>query len=159
MTPPSDRWYRKPKPIASVPATLESMRGASMLLVVTVVTVAAAGAATAGSSGLTGGVWALSTVLGKAPVQGTRITSEFTPAGRVSGSAGCNHYGGAFKASGGAIRITSLVSTLMGCPPKLAGQEAVFLKALASARAYHITGGRLTLETAAGRPLLTYKRR
>ena len=132
------------------------MRRAWILLAVTLVAVAAVAVASARSDTLTGNVWVLTTVRGKAPLKGTIVTSTFTPAGNVSGSAGCNHYGGTFTVSGGAIRIGSLVSTLMGCPPKIAAQESAFLKALAAARAYHVGGGKLTLETAGGRTLLTF---
>jgi heat shock protein HslJ len=135
------------------------MRRAWILLAVTVAAVAAVAVASARSDALTGNVWVLTAVRGKAPLHGTEITSAFTPAGNVSGSAGCNHYGGTFTVSGGAIRISSLVSTLMGCPPKIAAQESAFLKALAAARAYHVAGGKLTLETAGGRTLLTYRAR
>ncbi len=110
-----------------------------MLLAVTVVAaVGGAGVGSAQSSPLTGKTWVLTALLGKPPLEGTKPTSVFTPAGDVSGSAGCNHYGGRFAVSGSTIKISSLVSTLMGCPPKIAAQEAAFLKALGSARTFHV---------------------
>ena len=139
-------------------ATLGRMRKAWTLLAMTAVAVAAgAEVGSAQSNALTGKVWVLTTLLGKAPLQGTELTSAFTPAGDVSGSAGCNHYGGRFTASASTIRISSIASTQMACAPKIMAQEAVFLKALASVRSYRVTGGKLTIEAAGGRAVLTYK--
>jgi heat shock protein HslJ len=136
------------------------MRRAWMLLAVAVVAVVAcAGAASAQPDALTGKTWVLTSLRGKPPMPGTTLTSTFTPGGDVSGSAGCNHYGGRFAISGGTIEISSLVSTLMGCPQKIAAQEAAFLKALGSAHTYRIGGGKLILSRADGRALLTYRAR
>jgi heat shock protein HslJ len=134
------------------------MRKAWIALAVTVVAVGAgAGVGSAQSNPLTGKTWVLTALRGKAPLRDTKPTSVFTPAGDVSGSAGCNHYGGRFVVSGGTIEISSLVSTLMGCPPKIAAQEAAFLKALGSARTYRVSGGKLVIAGAGGRALLTYR--
>lgn len=136
------------------------MRTAWMLVALTVVAVVAgAGAASAQPDGLTGKTWVLTSLRGKAPVHGTTLTSVFTPAGDVSGSAGCNHYGGRFTVSGDAIEISKLVSTLMGCPQKIAAQEAAFLKALGAAHTYRVGGAKLILSRADGRALLTYTAR
>lgn len=131
------------------------MRKAWIVLAVTVAI--GAGGASAQSSALTGKIWVLTTLLGKAPLPGTELTSEFTPSGSVSGSAGCNRYGGKFTGSGSTIRISSIASTQMACAPKLMAQEGAFLKALASARSYRVNGGKLTLKTAGGKAVLTYK--
>jgi len=90
-------------------------------------------------------------------VPGTDLTSEFTSARRMSGSAGCNHYGAKFTHSGSAIKISSIASTQMACVPKIMAQESVFLKALASARSYSVSGGKLTLKASDGQALLTFK--
>ena len=68
----------------------------------------------------------------------------------MSGSAGCNRYGGGFTVSGDAIEIYELVSTLMGCPQKIAAQEAAFLKALGAAHTYRVGGAKLILSRASG---------
>ena len=39
-------------------------------------------------SGLPGKIWVLASLVGKAPLKGTELTSEFTANRRVSGSAG-----------------------------------------------------------------------
>ncbi len=134
------------------------MRRALLLLGMTIVVVATgAGIGSAQSNALTGNVWVLTTLLGKSPLQGTELTSEFTSSGSVSGSAGCNHYGGKFTASGQNLRISSIVSTQMACAATIMAQETAFLKAFAATRTYAVSGGKLTLRSAGGRALLTYK--
>ena len=127
------------------------------MTVIALVGVALVGNAKAQSSVLTGNVWLLTALLGRAPVHGTELTSEFTPAGNVSGSAGCNHYSAKFTQSGSTIQVSSIASTQMACAPRIMAQESVFLKALASARRYSVTGSTLTLKASGGRALLTYK--
>ena len=136
--------------------TLAPMTRALLLVVTAVVAVgAAAGIGSAGSSPLTGKVWVLTGLLGKAPLAGTELTSDFTPSGNVSGTAGCNRYGGRYTASGQKLRISSLSSTQMACAPRIMVQEAAFLKALAVTRSYTVSGTTLTIKSAVG--VLTYK--
>ncbi len=99
----------------------------------------------------------LTALLGKSPLQGTEVTSEFTASGNVSGTAGCNRYGGKFTSSGRSLRLSSLVSTQMACATAIMAQEAAFLKALSSTRAYAVEGATLTLRSAGGRALLTFR--
>jgi heat shock protein HslJ len=129
-----------------------------LFLAVAITAVAvAAGIGSAQSNALTGNVWVLTTLLGKAPLQGTELTSAFTAAGSVSGSAGCNHFGAKYTSSVRTLRISSIISTQMACAAKIMAQESDFLKALASARTFAVSGATLTLRSAAGRALLTYK--
>ena len=118
---------------------------------------AVVGSASAQSNALTGNVWVLRALLGKAPVPETDLTSQFTSAGRVSGSAGCNRYGAEFTQSGSAIQVSSIASTQMACAPRIMAQESVFLKTLASARSYSVSGAKLTLKASGGRALMTYE--
>ncbi len=126
-----------------------------VLVLTALVAAAAAGIGSAGSSALTGNVWVLTSLLGKAPLKGTELTSEFTASGAVSGSAGCNRYGGKYASSGQKLRVSSLASTQMACATKIMAQESAFLKALASTRSYAVSGSTLTLKSLAG--VLTYK--
>jgi len=137
--------------------TVASMTRALLLVVAAVVAVgaAAAGTGSAGSTPLTGKVWVLTGLLGKAPMRGTELTSEFTPSGSVSGTAGCNSYGGRYSSSGQKLRVSSLSSTQMACAPGIMAQEAAFLKALAVTRSYAVSGAALTIRTAVG--VLAYK--
>ena len=61
------------------------------------------------------------------------------------------------RQSGSAIQISSIASTQMACAPRIMAQESVFLKALASARSYSVSGGKLTLKAPGGRALVTFR--
>jgi heat shock protein HslJ len=118
---------------------------------------AVVGGTSAGSNALTGNVWVVRVLLGTAPLLGTDLTSQFTSAGRVSGSAGCNHYGAGFTEAGSTIQISSIASTQMACVSRIMAQESVFLKALGSARSFRVNGAKLTLKASGGRALVTYE--
>jgi len=130
------------------------------VLAATVIAAAAEGspdARNAGSSALTGRVWVLATIAGKAPLRGTDVTAAFTASGRVSGSAGCNRFTGTYKASGTTLRISPLATTQMACARPIALQERAFLKALSAARSFAVRRGTLTLRSASGRQLATFR--
>ncbi len=133
------------------------MRRALLLLAIPILAAAGAGIGSAQSSPLTGNGWVLASLLGKAPLKGTELTSTFTPAGAVNGSAGCNSYGAKYTVSGSKLTMFGLASTRMACATKIMAQESAFLKALSATRSYTVSGSQLTLRNAAGRTLLTYK--
>ena len=126
-------------------------------VVVAVATAASAGVHVSEASALTGKVWVLAALSGKAPLKGTELTSEFGGKLRVSGSAGCNRYTGTYKVSGNSIRISTLATTKKACGAPIASQETAFLKALTEARSFTIKGRSLTLESARGRTLATFE--
>ena len=131
------------------------------IVIVAALVVAAATAASAGvhmseASPLTGRVWVLAALGGKAPLKGTELTSEFGAKLRVSGSAGCNRYTGTYKVSGNSIRISVLATTKKACAAPIESQETAFLKALSGARSFAIRGRSLTLASAGGRALATF---
>ena len=141
-------------------STLARMRRALLALFSTLVagaSLGAVGSASGGSTALTGSVWQVTTVAGHSPLAGSSLTSKFTPAGTVAGSAGCNSYSAGFTASGSTIRISAIASTRMACAARLMAQEAVFLRALGAARSYTVAGGKLTLKGRTGRALLSYR--
>ena len=125
-------------------------------VVVAVATAAPAGVHVSETSALTGKVWMLAALSGKAPLKGTELTSEFGAKLHVSGSAGCNHYTGAYKVSGNTIRISTLATTRKACATPIESQETAFLKALSGARRFTIRGRSLTLASAGGRTLATF---
>ena len=131
---------RKSKP------ALAALGAASLLAV-------AAGAATAaGAPPLTGTVWQLATLRGKAPLAGAAVSLKLTRAGKLSGSSGCNTYSGTYTAGRGSIRVApTLVSTRMACAPAVMTQETRYLDALVASRAYSIGHGKLTLWNAPGK--------
>jgi heat shock protein HslJ len=120
--------------------------------------VADIGAGLGRSEALTGRLWVLTALRGKPLLRGTQLTSEFKTTGTVSGSSGCNHYAGTFRVSGSQIRFSPrLASTRIACPRPVDLQEAAFLNALRSARSYSVAGAKLTLRSAGGGAILTYR--
>jgi heat shock protein HslJ len=111
-----------------------------------------------GRGDLTGQVWELSSLNGKEILPNTSLSALFTADGKVGGSSGCNHYSGAYSASGNSFQITSpLVSTMMACPPEIMDQESSYLKALGEASTYSLTGDQLTFNDANKKTILVYK--
>ena len=108
-------------------------------------------------SSLPGKIWVLASLAGKTPVKGTELTSEFTAKRRVSGSAGCNRYTGTYKVSGSTIRIVPLATTRKACAEPIERQETAFLTALSRARSFVVSGATLTLKSAGGQGLATFK--
>lgn len=64
---------------------------------------------------------------------------------QLSGSTGCNSYGGAISVRGGAISITELDSTLIGCERAQTEVETAYLEALRMTERGRRDGTRLTL--------------
>ncbi|MGI6502473.1 MAG: META domain-containing protein [Candidatus Methanoculleus thermohydrogenotrophicum] len=91
-------------------------------------------------------------------IAGTTITAEFSPDGKIAGSAGCNRYGGQYLLDGANLSISSLFSTLMYCaePEGTMEQEARFMDLLANVSSYQVEGDRLVLLDEAGTGLLFF---
>ena len=107
---------------------------------------------------LTGKVWALTELAGKSLVPGSDITAEFSSAGEVSGSAGCNRYIGKYTVSGENITFPSpMASTNMMCEQAVMEQEGAYLKALGEAKTYTASGDQLTLAGADKTTLAVYR--
>jgi heat shock protein HslJ len=109
------------------------------------------------SQDLSGSSWeAISYNNGKQAVvsvlSGTILTAEFGQDGSLSGSGGCNTYGGGYETTGNQITIGPLVSTMMACgePVGVMDQETQYLAALQSAATYQIEAGVLELRTKDG---------
>lgn len=127
------------------------------LLVVTAATAAPTGLRGTAANALIGKVWVLATLAGKAPLESTELTAEFTTKRRASGSAGCNRYAGIYRVSGSTIRISPLATTQKACAEPLERQETAFLRALSVARSFVVSGGTLTLKSSGGQRLATFK--
>ncbi len=68
----------------------------------------------------------------------------------MSGSSGCNQYGGSFKANGGTIEFGPLQSTEMFCEGARGPQEAAFTAGLSGAKTYSVdSDGQLVIDGAA----------
>jgi heat shock protein HslJ len=89
------------------------------------------------------------------PLPGTRVTATFSPDGKLTGSAGCNSYGGSYTSDRGALEISEIAKTDMLCkgPAGVMEQETKFLEALASATEYSVNNEVLYLRRADGKPV------
>ena len=83
---------------------------------------------------------------------GTEINLNFGADGQVSGNSGCNTYSGGYQASGNALKVGPLASTMMACesPAGVMDQEQQYLAALQNAATYEIAGDTLTIRDASG---------
>jgi hypothetical protein len=91
------------------------------------------------------------------PVVGGQPTIQFDD-GVVSGTTGCNHYGGSYQIEGDAITFGDLFRTEIACsePEGVMDQERVYFDLLASADRFTVSDGVLTI-FAAGSPILTFE--
>jgi heat shock protein HslJ len=123
--------------------------------IATIVSLAACGGS--GANALRDTAWELTSLAGSELLPGTRITIEFA-ADQVSGSAGCNTYGGSYKATGDSLNLVDLYATEMGClePAGILEQELAYLGALRSVARYQIDGRRLEILDETGTKILVY---
>jgi heat shock protein HslJ len=87
---------------------------------------------------------------------GVAVTLEFAD-GRVSGTGGCNNYGGPYRVSGSNLTIgPELVSTKIACPAPADGVEQRYLEVLPTVKQYRVAGDKLQLADADGKTLLEF---
>ena len=143
------------------------LAGASLLVIVVAALVTAgclSGTSTPGAvAGLTGTSWTLDSYLAGngtlVPVlPGTEVTAAFSPDGKVTGSAGCNGYGGDYLLNGTTLSVSSLAQTLKFCtePEGIMEQEARFMDLLGSAAGCRTENDRLIITDAAGTTTLVF---
>lgn len=129
----------------------------------------AATRAVAGPGSLTDRTWTLTSLTldgrDQPLVTSNPITVRFRSQDReVSGSGGCNSYGGSYLIVGNTLRITSLQMTLMACidPNTLQtdggilNQESTYMQALGESDSYHLDDDTLILQGNGGRTRLTF---
>lgn len=85
----------------------------------------------------------------------TTVNIIFGEDGSVSGTSGCNQYGGSYTLEGDTLGFGPLMSTLMACEEPAMSVEAAYLDALGSASTFTIRGNMLEIVYAAG--LLTFE--
>lgn len=106
----------------------------------------------AGPAGLTNRSWTLTRLVvngREQPLSSAHpATLRFVPGNHtVSGSGGCNSYGGSYVIMGGYLRFDNMYSTLMACSDAtVMEQESAYTQALAKVGGYHLEGDTLTLE-------------
>jgi heat shock protein HslJ len=87
----------------------------------------------------------------------TTVTLAFGNDGRITGSAGCNHYFASYEVRGTGITIGQTGSTEMYClAPGVMEQESTYLSLLGQAKTVAVDGDRLTLSDAKGTPVLSF---
>jgi len=92
-------------------------------------------------------------------LNGTTITMVFGGEGRITGSAGCNHYFASYDTKGTTITIGQAGSTLMYCTGEgVMEQESAYLALLNKAASVSSVNDRLTLADAQGRTILSFVR-
>jgi len=101
--------------------------------------------------------WELESLNGNDVLPGTTITIEFS-GDQISGSAGCNHYGGSYQARESRLNVSDLFWTEMGClePEGILEQEQAYLDALSAAARYQIDGEGLEIFDNAGTRILVF---
>jgi heat shock protein HslJ len=105
---------------------------------------------------LSGETWVLTTINDQQPINDHQLTLQFD-AGQISGSTGCNHYGGTYQIAGDSIRFEGIYSTEMAClePEGLMDQERAYLELLRVADQFELANGVLTL-FAESKPILVF---
>ena len=114
------------------------------MIILALAACARSGAAT--DDPLDGTSWELMAYRKTRPIPGTSLSATFED-GQVSGSAGCNSYGGSYQVSDGTISFSELFITEMACmdPEGVMGQEALFMGFLRDARTLRFVEGQLQI--------------
>ncbi len=107
------------------------------------------------AGGLHGTSWRLVSIRGELALSGGSLRFD---EGRLSGSTGCNTFGGTYKQSGASLSISVGQITLIGCPAPLGKQEKAVLAALGKTAAERTTDTTLTLLGSGGAGLFIYQR-
>lgn len=109
---------------------------------------------------LVGTAWTLNAVASGGAVSsviaGTEATVSFGEDGSVTGSGGCNRYGGTYTVDGDTITIGDVTSTQMACSGAIGQQEQAFFAGLSEAASFTIEGASLTVYDAQGAMLLGF---
>lgn len=79
-------------------------------------------------------------------VADSQASIDFKADGTLSGTSGCNGFGGDYKADGKQITFTGLVSTLMACQEPLMSQEGTMFSVLNGTAEYKIEDNKLTIQ-------------
>ena len=109
------------------------------------------------SQALTGHIWVLTELNGKAPLPDTTITAEFDEEGKVGGSASCNSYNTTYTVDGNKITFGEhAATTLMACPEPIMKQENAFFDVLKNAATFEIVEDGLTLYDNDGNALAVF---
>ncbi len=96
------------------------------------------------------GSWKATSVAGQPVVPGREPTATFTST-EITGTTGCNSYGGSYTHDAGTIAFGPMRMTLMACIGPIGEVEGRFTAALTGATTARIDGqGQLTIDGTAG---------
>lgn len=119
--------------------------------------------APAQDASLEGTDWVLSGIAQGDAVSSTPIDTDITiqfSDGQVSGSAGCNSYGGSYQIDGRTLTLSELMSTLMACAEDDRNQrESEFMTALNTVTQFRTDMNQLILSNDAGQDVLFFTAR
>jgi heat shock protein HslJ len=114
-------------------------------------------------AGLRGKTWKMTSYFDGSAMQtklaGTTVTVLLSEDGSVSGSGGCNTFGGTYTVGGdGTLAIGPLGVGQATCaePEGIMEQEAAYLAALGSAARYTLEGGQLYIQGGSGEVVIEY---
>jgi heat shock protein HslJ len=94
---------------------------------------------------LDGTSWKLTVFNKNRPVAGSEPTLSFED-GQVSGTAGCNHYGGSYEVDGDKLSFGTMFMTEMWCEAEgVMDVESAYLELLGQAESYQVVDGVLTI--------------
>ncbi|MDL1910175.1 META domain-containing protein [Chloroflexi bacterium CFX6] len=79
--------------------------------------------------------------------------------GQMSGSVGCNGFGGEYKVDGDTITFDQIISTMMFCEGPVGGQEAATLAVMHEAAKFTLDGDTLTITSADGASAIVMERK
>lgn len=106
---------------------------------------------------LAGTEWVLSSLNGRPPLAGTRISLDLQTDGG-GGYSGCNWYGGAYRSTDSTLSFGSIESTARGCisPAGVMEQETEYHRTLSRAHSYRSRNGELEMADVSGRVTLVF---
>ena len=95
------------------------------------------------------GLWNVQLIAGAPTVVGSEPTLEITKV-EITGTTGCNRFGGMIAFVDGTMSISDMSWTEIGCEPSLMDQESTMLSILSQADAYEINDELLMISGRAG---------
>ena len=99
---------------------------------------------------LEGKTWRLVAINGQPAVPNSQATVKFA-SDKISGNSSVNSFGGTYRASGGTLTTSDLMSTLMAsADPALNQQETTFATILQGESTYAVSGSQLTISSPRG---------
>jgi len=99
---------------------------------------------------MTNARWRIEAIGGAPTLEPGKTHFTVLPNGQISGSAGCNSFGGAGSFKAGGVKIGPLHASQMACPRPLMEQEGRFIGALNRSVRYELRDGALILRDEAG---------